>query len=112
MQQHMQWEAACDATDLDGEEMMECNVGGREMLLVRTGDRLMACPAVCPHMEERLAFGVVDGNVLTCTKHLWQWDLETGDPIGATEKRLAIAPVRIESGKVYVDIAELDRQDN
>ncbi len=45
--------------------------------------------------------------VLTCSKHLWQWDLETGDPLGPAEKRLAVAPVRIENGKIFVDTAPL-----
>ncbi|OOG53211.1 Rieske 2Fe-2S domain-containing protein [Polaromonas sp. C04] len=107
MQQNEQWEAACDAADFDGEEMMECRAGERDVLLVRLGDRIVACPALCPHLDERLAFGFADGNVLTCSKHLWQWDLETGDPLGIAEKRLAVAPVRIENGKILVDTGPL-----
>lgn len=107
MQQNEQWEAACDAADFDGEEMMECRAGERDVLLVRLGDRIVACPAICPHLEERLAFGFADGNVLTCSKHLWQWDLETGDPLGVAEKRLPVAPVRIENGKIFVDTGPL-----
>jgi Ferredoxin subunits of nitrite reductase and ring-hydroxylating dioxygenases len=107
MQQAEKWEEACDTADFDGEEMLECRIGEREILLVRAGDRIVACPAMCPHMEERLAYGFTDGMVLTCSKHLWQWDLATGDPLGPAEKRLAVAPVRIEEGKVLVDTASL-----
>ncbi len=77
-QQLEKWEAACDVADFDDEEMLECRAGERQVLLVRLGDRIVACPAMCPHLEERLAFGFTDGNVLTCSKHLWQWDLNTG----------------------------------
>jgi toluene monooxygenase system ferredoxin subunit len=45
--------------------------------------------------------------VLTCSKHLWQWDLNTGDPLGPAEKRLAVAPVRVENGKILVNTAPL-----
>ncbi|MCC2677011.1 MAG: hypothetical protein K0Q43_4397 [Ramlibacter sp.] len=107
MQQAEQWEAACDAADFNGEEMLECRVGEREILLVRAGDRIVACPTMCPHMEERLAYGFTDGMVLTCSKHLWQWDLTTGDPMGPAEKRLAVAPVRIENGRIFVNTAPL-----
>lgn len=107
MEQNENWEAACDAADFDGEEMLECHVGEHNVLLVRVDDRIVACPAICPHLEERLAFGFADGNVLTCSKHLWQWDLNTGDPLGAAEKRLTVAPVRIEKGKIFVDTAPL-----
>lgn len=107
MEQNENWEPACDAADFDGEEMMECHVGEHNILLVRVDDRIVACPAICPHLEERLAFGFADGNVLTCSKHLWQWDLNTGDPLGAAEKRLPVAPVRIEKGQIFVDTAPL-----
>lgn len=104
-EQQQDWQAACDAADLEGEEMLECRAGTREILLVRVEDRVVACPAICPHMEERLAHGFAEGNVLTCSKHLWQWDLDTGAPIGLAEQPLTVAPVRIEGGKVFVDVA-------
>ena len=107
MRQAEKWEAACDVADFDGEEMLECRVGERDILLVRAGEHIVACPTMCPHMEERLAFGFTDGMVLTCSKHLWQWDLATGDPLGPAEKRLAVAPARIEDGKILVDTAPL-----
>ncbi len=107
MSQDGKWEAACDAADFDSEDMLECRVGEREVLLVRVGERIVACPTMCPHMEERLAFGFTDGIVLTCSKHLWQWNLETGDPLGPAEKRLVVAPARIENGKIFVDTARL-----
>lgn len=98
------WQVACLADDFEGEELLECRVGEQEILLVRTSEGIVACPALCPHMEERLAHGMVDGNVLTCTKHLWQWDLGSGDAIGLAEEPLRIAPVRHEDGKILVNL--------
>lgn len=103
------WRDACSASDLDDEEMVECSVDGHELLLVRTDDVLVACPARCPHMDEPLSLGIVDGCVLTCTKHMWQWNLETGKPMGPAELPLTVAPVRIEGGRVLVDLAVLEQ---
>lgn len=103
-----QWQIACDEGDFDGEDLLECHVGGREILLVRTERGVVACPAICPHMEERLVHGFLDGNVLTCSKHLWQWDLSTGEPIGLAEQSLRVAPVRSEAGKLVVNVTALD----
>jgi toluene monooxygenase system ferredoxin subunit len=99
------WQLACDADELEGEEMLECRAGGRDILLVRTDAGVVACPAMCPHMDEPLAHGFAEGNVLTCSKHLWQWDLQTGAPIGLAEVGITVAPVRIEGDKVFVDLA-------
>jgi UDP-MurNAc hydroxylase len=33
----------------------------------------------CPHLKADLSrFAVIDGNVLTCQMHGWQFDLDTG----------------------------------
>jgi len=102
------WQTACDLSDFDADDdMKECLVGDQEVLLVRVGDKLVSCPALCPHMDEPLAFGVVDGKVLTCTKHAWQWDLETGQAIGLAECALPVAAARIEGGQVLVNLAAL-----
>jgi len=103
------WRIACDADEFEGEELLECRSGDQQILLVRTESGVVACPAVCPHMDERLAHGIVDGNVLTCTKHLWQWDLSSGEPIGMAEMPLQVAPVRLEGGKYVVNVERLKR---
>ena len=76
------WQEACTVADFSDEEMRECSVGEQQVLLVRVGEEFITCPALCPHLDEPLVFGMVDGSVLTCTKHAWQWDLKTGDAIG------------------------------
>ena len=50
------------------------------VVVINLGDALRAIPPACPHMEEALEHsGVCSEGVLTCTKHLWQWDLRTGE---------------------------------
>lgn len=101
------WQAACSIADMDDEELLEVEVSDRRILLVRADDSLVACQAVCPHMDEPLALGFCDGKILTCSKHLWQWSLVTGEAMGPAEEDIAIAPVRIENDIVYVDMALL-----
>ncbi|WP_041682724.1 Rieske 2Fe-2S domain-containing protein [Pusillimonas sp. T7-7] len=101
------WQAACSIGDMDDEELLEVKVDNQRILLVRTDDSLVACQAVCPHMDEPLELGFCDGKTLTCSKHLWQWDMRTGDAMGPAEEDITIAPVRIENDIVYVDMALL-----
>ena len=45
----------------------------------------------CPHRRADLAiFGEVDGGVLTCALHGWQFDLETGRCLTADDRRLRV----------------------
>lgn len=104
---HDAWQEACAVADFDNEDLLERSVGDQQVLLVRVGERVITCPALCPHLEEPLAFGMVDGAVLTCTKHAWQWNLETGQALGLAECELPVAAARVEDGKVLVNLAAL-----
>jgi len=33
---------------------------------------------LCPHAGHDLSYATIEGNVLTCPRHRWQWDLTTG----------------------------------
>src|SRR4051794_3028017 len=45
----------------------------------------------CPHRRADLTvFGEVDGHVLTCQLHGWQFDLETGQCLTANDRRLRV----------------------
>jgi toluene monooxygenase system ferredoxin subunit len=40
---------------------------------------------------------------LTCPRHLWSWDLNSGQPTHPHATPLAEYPLRIEDGVVYID---------
>jgi nitrite reductase/ring-hydroxylating ferredoxin subunit len=47
--------------------------------------------------------GVCDEGTLTCTKHVWQWDLRTGALMGEAEKPLLYYPVRLEGNDLWIE---------
>lgn len=73
-------------------------------------------------MEEPLCeSGVLFDGMLTCTKHLWQWNMGTGDKVGIAEKELLFYDVKqegddiyahIEQALVYEDDEELEEEDD
>jgi toluene monooxygenase system ferredoxin subunit len=53
-------------------------------------------------MEEPLdESGVIANCVLTCTKHLWSWNLASLDMLGETERPLQSYETKEEDGKVF-----------
>ena len=50
--------------------------------------------------------GVVVRCVLTCTKHLWAWDLKTLEMKGETERPLKTYEVKQENGAILANIEE------
>ena len=43
-------------------------------------------------------------SVLTCSKHLWQWNLLTGEQQGPAEKALLMYDTVVREGQVWVRI--------
>lgn len=78
--------------------------GGRELGLYRVGDRVFAMDNDCPHAGYPLHEGQLEGPVIICSGHGWEYDVITGQPPGVTGDRpIARYPVRIDGDQISVD---------
>ena len=99
----MTWKRICSTGDIAENALKVFDVDGVSILIVNHSGRFKAIPPYCPHMAEPLEHsGICDGKTLTCTKHLWQWDLSTGEPQAETEKALLSYDVKVEGDDVHV----------
>jgi toluene monooxygenase system ferredoxin subunit len=73
------------------------------MLVVRGNEGFLVIPPSCPHMANPLADGFFDGCVLTCSKHLWQWSIPDGQPMGDAEKALLSYQSEARDGEIWVN---------
>jgi len=63
--------------------------GGIADEVFRIGDYI--CERTCPHRQADLnVFGELDGDHLVCTLHGWRFDVETGECLTASDRRLRI----------------------
>lgn len=104
----MSWKRACAVSDVAVDGLRRCHVEGVAVLVANVGGEFRAMPPVCPHMEEPLdQSGICKAGVLTCSKHLWQWDLLTGKEQGdVAEKPLLMYQTRVEGDDVMVNIEQ------
>lgn len=101
----MTWKAVCAVTDVEEHSIQLFNVDGISLLVANVGDGFRAYPPMCPHMEEPLIeAGICANGSLTCTKHLWQWDMQTGEPQGPAEKAMLLYEVKQEGDQVLVNL--------
>ena len=101
----MTWEKLCALADVPAGEMRPVEMRGTPMLVVRGNEGFLVIPPSCPHMENPLADGVFDGCVLTCTKHLWQWSIPDGAPVGEAERGLLAYESEARDGDIWVNFA-------
>jgi len=101
----MTWKRICDAADVPEDSAKKFDVDGVPVLLVNYGAGIRAIPPVCPHMEEPLEqSGIIARCVLTCTKHLWAWNLQTLEMQGEAEKPLKTYETKKENGAILAKI--------
>ena len=103
----MTWKRICGVGEVAKNSIKKFEVDGIDILVVNYGSGFRAIPPICPHMEEPLEeLGVVVQCVLTCTKHLWAWNLETLAMQGETERPLKSYDVKEENGAVLANVDE------
>lgn len=103
----MSWKYLCEASDVEANSVKLVDVEGLSVLVANYGSGFRAMPPICPHMEEPLAeSGVIANCVLTCTKHLWAWDLRNLSMLGETERDLKTYEVKQEGSKILALINE------
>jgi len=107
----MSWQRICAVDDIDEEELHEFEIGDITILVANAGGEFFAYPPFCPHQETPLSLGMIDGDTLTCIKHLWQWNMKTGEMRENAESPLLLYEVKVEDGAVLVNLEKELRYD-
>jgi (2Fe-2S) ferredoxin/nitrite reductase/ring-hydroxylating ferredoxin subunit len=98
------WRRVCATAEVPANGMKGFTVDGVGVLVVHTGSAFVAFEAMCPHEAVPLETGVHDGCVLTCLEHMWQFDLQTGAPMGDAQEGLKGYAIKEEQGTLYVTL--------
>ena len=112
------WHRICATADVNDGELKRFQAGEIAVVLVGVGDEYRIIPPFCPHMAEPLhESGICRAGTLTCSKHLWQWNLLTGKEQGPAERPLLFYQSEVRDGEVWacVDkelVYEFDEEDD
>jgi toluene monooxygenase system ferredoxin subunit len=90
--------------DLWNGELMAASVDGMPVLVLRIDDAVHAYEDRCAHLGVALSKGMLDGRVLTCSAHHWQYDATTGRGVNPTSACLSRFATKVEGGVIYVDV--------
>jgi nitrite reductase (NADH) small subunit len=110
-----QWKAICNVVDIP---VLGARVVAREacagaarpdVAIFRNGDdRVFALLDRCPHKGGPLSQGIVSGERVACPLHNWQIELDSGCAIVPDEGCTQKFSVKVENGRVYLDLNELN----
>lgn len=116
----MAWIEVTEAENVQPKKPYISQVNGREIGLMRDGDDIYAFLNFCPHAGAPICEGHITGRVvrdaegnvsyddsartIRCPWHRWEFDCKTGQAVTPIRQRLKTYPVRVEAGKVSIEV--------
>ncbi len=90
--------------DLPPGSAREVEHEGRIFALFNVDGQISAIDGICPHQGGPLAEGVVEGTIVTCPWHGWQFDVQTGQSTLGKGLRQSTFEIKVEDGQILVEV--------
>jgi len=81
----------------------EVQAGGKPVAVANVGGKFYAISGTCLHRGGPLGQGSLDGNVLMCPWHGWQFDVTTGKVSGNATVGVDCYPLEVRGDELFVD---------
>lgn len=99
------WIEAASRDAIPEDDVIGVIVAGRDVALYGVDGEVFATDNVCTHGNARLCDGFLEGHEIECPLHQGKFDVRTGAAMCAPlTEAVKTYPIRIEAGKVYVDL--------
>lgn len=100
------WVDIGSVTDIPRRGARCVNTPNGKIAIFRTmEDQVFAIDDKCPHKGGPLSQGIVHGAQVTCPLHNWVFSLESGQAQGADNGAVATHELRLEDGRILIDVA-------
>jgi len=77
-------------------------VQGKVIALFNVGGKIYALDNTCLHQGGPLGEGRLEGEVVTCPWHMWEFNVRTGEKVGEPSLRVATYPVQVDGDDIKV----------
>lgn len=99
------WIEVCDVSEIVDGEPRESVVSDRIVALFKVDENIYAMDGICPHHGGPLGQGTLDGCIVSCPWHGWRFDVTDGAYQSSEQMAQQTFPVKVENGKVLVNVA-------
>jgi len=90
--------------DIPAGKIYEFQVAGQAIAIANVAGKFHAINSVCAHEGGPLGEGELEGTVVTCPWHAWQYDVTTGKVVQSTAVGVDCYPVEVRGDDVFVDV--------
>ena len=104
----MQWIPACALDDIDPEDLVRFDHGGRTYAIYRDEDgAVFATDGLCTHEQVHLCDGLVMGDEIECPKHNGRFNYKTGE----AERLPCVTALKTYPTRVVGEMVEIGLED-
>jgi nitrite reductase/ring-hydroxylating ferredoxin subunit/alkylhydroperoxidase/carboxymuconolactone decarboxylase family protein YurZ len=95
-----QWHDIAAVSAVPDGEISFFEAAGRHLFVYRQGEILKVYDSRCPHQVTDIPHLALEGNKLTCPKHHWAFNVETGACVAVGDRPLRQFEHKIENGRL------------
>ncbi|HMB85048.1 MAG TPA: Rieske 2Fe-2S domain-containing protein [Methylomirabilota bacterium] len=95
-----------DVADLSPGKPALVTLDDRDVAVIRRGDEILAIGNECPHQGGSLCDGWVEGDIVICPLHGWEFDLRSGACMTVPGESVPRYTATVEDGAIYLEEAE------
>jgi len=99
-----EYTSVAKVTDLAPGSGKVVEVNGKSIALFNVNGSFYAIDNACRHRGGPLGEGSLEGNVVTCPLHMWDYDVTTGEFTANREIKVATYPVQVEGAEIKIAV--------
>jgi len=80
-------------------------VDGEDVALFRRGGEIFAIGNTCPHQGGSLSDGFIEGDIVICPLHGWEFDVRSGTCMTIPGESVPRYVVTVEAGAIFLEEA-------
>jgi len=89
-------------SELEAGSCKAVEAGRKTIALVNGRGTIYALDDTCLHRGGPLGEGILEGSVVTCPWHMWEYNVCTGEKIDSPDIKVASYPVQVDGNDVKV----------
>lgn len=105
----MQFIKIAKVSDFENKRFIRFSILARKIAIFKEEDgSFYGIEFACKHQNWDLSTGTLQGDVIECPRHNWQYNIRTGECLNKDSLRLRKYAVKVEGDDVYVSTAPLE----
>ena len=91
-------------SDLKPGTAMTVVANGKDIALYKVGGKIYATDNTCIHQGGPRGEGILEGEVISCPWHMWEYNVCTGEKVGNNSIKVTTFPVEVEGTDIKVGV--------